>query len=222
VSYEIDHIFVCVGVGAPEVSRLIDFGLTEGRSSTHPGQGTSNRRFFFHNAMLELIWVHDEAEVRSPATERTRLFERWQQRAQGACPFGLCIRPASVLAAPPFSGWEYAPSYLPASKPIYIASNSEILIEPMLFYMRFGSRPDRFSEARLQPLEHRIGFREITRLCWIRPDSKPVSPALSAVLNYGAFSMGTGSSHALEIGIDHEREGKSATLMPELPITFYW
>ncbi len=62
----LDHVFVCTAVAAPEADRLVAFGLTEGTASSHPGQGTANRRFFFRNAVLELLWVHDEHEARSP------------------------------------------------------------------------------------------------------------------------------------------------------------
>jgi hypothetical protein len=44
---ELDHVFVCREMGAPEADRLVGFGLSEGRSWTHPGQGTANRCFFF-------------------------------------------------------------------------------------------------------------------------------------------------------------------------------
>jgi hypothetical protein len=43
----------------------VAFGLTEGMSNSHPEQGTANRRYFLRNAMLELLWVHDEREARS-------------------------------------------------------------------------------------------------------------------------------------------------------------
>jgi hypothetical protein len=222
LTIEIDHIFVCTVVGAPEASRLIEFGLTEGQSNTHPGQGTANRRFFFSNAMLELLWVHDQAEAQSAAAQRTRLFERWRRREDGACPFGVCFRPTGSSRSPPFSSWDYAPKYLPPPQTIHIGNNSEVLDEPMLFFMSVGSRPDMAPEARRQPMGHRIGFREITRLRWIRPEPAYVSSELGAALSCISFSVAPGRSHALEIGFDHESKGKSLDLAPELPIAFYW
>jgi hypothetical protein len=222
LTIEIDHIFVCAAVGAPEASRLIQSGVTEGESNIHPGQGTANRRFFFHNAMLELLWVHDEVEARSAATQRTRLFERWRRREDGACPFGVCFRPTGSFLSAPFSGWDYAPSYLPPPLTIHIGNNSEVLAEPMLFHMTFGSRPDKAPEARRQRMEHPIGFREITRLRWIRPEPAYISSELGAALSCDSFSVASGRSHALEIGFDHESRGKSLALTPNIPITFYW
>jgi|SRR5579862_94241 len=220
-TFELDHIFVCVSVGAPEANRLASLGLTEGEPNTHPGQGTANRRFFFHNAMLELIWVHDEQEACSDATRRTRLFERWRDRAATACPFGLCFRPTEKSLPPAFLGWDYTPSYLPAPLSIHIGENSEILEEPMLFQMSFGCRPDKLPDARRQPLEHRIGFREITRVRWIGPIGGSSSTALRAVAG-GIFSFEDGPKHRLEIGFDGENQGRSIDLAPELPITLQW
>ncbi|MGH9760591.1 MAG: hypothetical protein ACREAC_07080, partial [Blastocatellia bacterium] len=34
MTFELDHLFICVSAGAPEADRLIEFGLTEGTSNT--------------------------------------------------------------------------------------------------------------------------------------------------------------------------------------------
>ena len=49
----------------------------EGASNSHPGQGTTNRRFFFRNAMLALLWIYDAEEAKSEPIRPTRLWERW-------------------------------------------------------------------------------------------------------------------------------------------------
>jgi hypothetical protein len=64
-SFELDHVFICTTPGAPEAGLLKACGLTEGPGNVHPGQGGANRRFFFHNAMLELLWVHDPAQAQN-------------------------------------------------------------------------------------------------------------------------------------------------------------
>lgn len=87
---ELDHIFICASPGAPEAEQLVELGLQEGTPNRHPGQGTANRRFVFHKAMLELLWVYDDAEAQGKRTRPTRLWERWSGRYTGACPFGIC------------------------------------------------------------------------------------------------------------------------------------
>ena len=50
MSFELDHVFLWTALDVPEADLLVDFGLTEGPSNVHPGQGTANRRFFFHSS----------------------------------------------------------------------------------------------------------------------------------------------------------------------------
>jgi len=73
VTVELDHVFVCTALDAPEADLLVAFGLAEGTLNTHPGQGTANCRFYFRNALLELGWTRDEREARSPLVAPTRL-----------------------------------------------------------------------------------------------------------------------------------------------------
>src|SRR4051812_11188275 len=93
MAFEFDHPFICASMDGPEAARLTEFGLTEGAPNTHPGQGTSCRRFFFLNGYLELLWVNDAIEAQSEVIKPTRLWERWVGRARGVCPFGVGFRP---------------------------------------------------------------------------------------------------------------------------------
>jgi hypothetical protein len=222
MAFELDHLFVFTDIGAPVADRLVDLGMTEGTRTTHPGQGTSNRRFFFHNMMLELAWVHDEAEAKSAADGRLRFFHRWRDLNDGACPFGLIFRSTDGSDSPPFSSWPYTPSYMPPSVVVHVGTNADVSSEPMLFYIASAPRPDQVPNERRQPIEHAIGLREITRVRWIRPDVTALSAELTAVAGRGIFSVGAGPAHALEIGFDHERSGKSQPLKPELPVTLFW
>jgi hypothetical protein len=220
--FELDHVFVCTNLNAPEASQLGAVGLTEARSGTHPGQGTANRCFLFHNAYLELIWVHDQQEARSQLTERTRLFERWTGRADEACPFGICLRPTghSGRNDRPFNTWDYLPRYVSGSNPIRIGTNNDRLAEPMLFFVESASRPDSWTGQ--LPLQHRLRVHEITRLTWTRPGAAEFSPELKAVVDLGCLSVEQGHAHELQICFDNAAMGKSASLLPDLPVTFKW
>lgn len=220
--FELDHVFVCANLDAPEAAQLVALGLTQGPSGVHQGQGTANRCFLFHNAYLELIWVHDEADARSRLTERTRIFERWKGRADGASPFGICLRPTrpSRVSGPPFAGWDYLPRYVPPSSPIHVGANCNRLVEPMLFFIESASRPD--SWPRQPPLQHRLGVREVTRLSWTHPADALPSPELQAVVDAGCLSVESGRTHALKISFDNEAMGQSASLLPHLPVTLKW
>jgi hypothetical protein len=95
---ELDHLFICVQREAPEAQNLAPLGLMEGRQRRHIGQGTANVCYFFRNAMLELLWVCDEAEVRSPLVQPTKLWGCW--RKTGSCPFGICFKPVDGARGP--------------------------------------------------------------------------------------------------------------------------
>ena len=75
---EVNHVFILTEPGAPAASLLIDAGLIEGSPNTHPGQGTANRRSFFRNLMLELLYISDAAESEASPLP---LYERWRTAA---------------------------------------------------------------------------------------------------------------------------------------------
>ena len=67
---EFDHLFICVENPKDVVEELRLFGLTEGASNQHPGQGTENRRFFFENSFIELLFIADQDELPVSYTHR--------------------------------------------------------------------------------------------------------------------------------------------------------
>jgi Glyoxalase-like domain len=222
MAFEIDHLFILTDVGAAVADRLVSLGLLEGSSGVHRGQGTANRCFFFHNVMLELLWVYSPLEAQSAPIRQTRLWERWVERDR-LCPFGICLRSRDgSAAAPPFAYWEYRPPYLPENLSIAVGNNSEILTEPMLFQTPFGKRPDLFSPERAQPLAHPLGLREITRVEIVAPVSIGRSPEMQVLLDLPQVKLKVGEEYYLELGFDGERQGRQENLRPELPLLICW
>jgi hypothetical protein len=220
-TFELDHLFICCEVRAPEAAYLVDFGLTEGPSNVHPGQGTANRRFFFHNAMLELLWVHDPGEAQNTRTRPTHLWERWQGRLGDASPFGICLRPRHAETATlPFPAWAYEPTYMPAPQVIHLGENTAVIGEPMLLYLAFGQRPD--TAGARYPMTHAKGFREITALRLQGSQQVPMSPTLWATVQSGVMTWAAGLQHHLELGFDGETQGKVIDFRPALPLSLYW
>jgi hypothetical protein len=220
---EVDHVFVSASVDAPEAQRLIDLGLIEGSSIRHPGQGTANRRFFFANAMLELIWVENEPEARSEAepARRLHLWERWSGRDGAACPFGVCLRPSEGQSdVAPFPAWEYRPAYSPVGLPV--ANNSTVDSEPLVFYIPVHRRMDSAPADQRQPFVHKLPIRELTAVRIFAPAAATPSPAMLAALESGAFSFQPAARALLELGFDGERRGQRADLRPALPLVLLW
>jgi Glyoxalase-like domain len=211
---ELDHLFVCTAVGAPEAEDLVHFGLLEGPPNQHPGQGTANRRFGFKNAMIELLWVNDAVESQSELTRRTQLWERWSGREGKASPFGVCLRPVDDQETKaPFAAWEYRPAYLP--DPLVMHIGEAGIEEPMWVYLDFLWRADRERWF----AEHPIGIREITGLTLISPASLR-SNASRLVVESGTLSHRLGPVSFLEIEFDGHLQKATKDFRPRLPLVF--
>lgn len=220
-----DHLFICTKAGAPEVDDALGYGFTEGTSNSHLGQGTTNRRIFFHNAMLEFLWVVNEVEVRSTDIAPTHLWERWNYRQTGYSPFGVIFRtvatPNQKPSQLPFTTWTYCPPYLPTHLQIEVASDT-YSIEPMICVIPFGGRPDALPANRAQPLDHACGAREITRVKISLPSNQPLSAAASAVQAAGFVTLDVGHEYFAEIECDRGVQGQTADFRPQLPLCLRW
>jgi hypothetical protein len=224
MSLELDHLFVWSSPGGAEADQLVAFGLSEGTPNRHPGQGTANRRFFFCNAFLELLWVEDAAEAQAEPAARLMLCDRWSRHGRGASSFGICMRPRRGSGAgPPFATWPYRPAYLPAPLSIEMGANCERCEEPLLFLLSFGRRPDSDEAPRRQPLAHAAGLRSITRLRIAGPPRPRSSAELRAVeLACPWLSIAAGGEDLAEVGFDGEIAGHSRDFRPALPLVFHW
>jgi hypothetical protein len=202
-------------VGAPEASALLRLGFVEGQGNTHPGQGTANRRFYFENFMLELLWVADPIEAKSERTRRTRLWDRCERREPNGSPFGIIFAPAGDQAAPaPFPTWSYAPLYLPAGMSMQIAEGTT-LNEPELFYLPFLKRGRRDS----QPVTHALPVRRTTGLAVGVPCLSELSAASRAAQAAGLLNYFETPRHVLKILFEGPAD-LCFDLRPELPLVF--
>ncbi len=161
VSLALDHLFICVDENAPESELLQAAGFLEGSANQHLGQGTANRRFFFENLMLELLWVNDATAAQSETTQRTQLWPRWQQRQSNTVsPFGIGLDSGGLSAeALPFATWAYHPRYLPPELSLAIAETKS-LAEPMVFSFPFAH----FAKPNTEPRQHIHGLTHIVRV----------------------------------------------------------
>ncbi|ENX13281.1 hypothetical protein F895_02585 [Acinetobacter sp. CIP 64.2] len=214
---EVDHIFICTEYKASEAEMLKNFGLTEGTSNTHLGQGTANRRFFFKNFFLELLWLENVEEAKSETTAPTLLYDRISSKSDDISPFGVCFRPKNPEDKDvKFTSWSYKPSYLPNGLKVDVAKDSS-LSEPMWFFLSFASRPDQASPDKAQPLTHSNGISEVTSIEITMPEfnekfSLPDSKSL------GMLNIINGNEHLLKITFDENKQGLSHDFRPTLPL----
>lgn len=211
-----DHAFIGCRSGAPEGEALLRLGFIEGSANTHPGQGTANRRFFFENFMLELVWVADPAEVQNERTCRTRLWERCQGQHGHVSPFGIIFRSTSVPPAPPpFVTWFYTPLYLPPGLAMQIADATTVN-EPELFYLPFL----RSGMARKpEPTAHALPIRRIRGVSVGLRGRNALSPASRSVQEHGLVSYFEAPQPVLEILFEGPA-GMRIDMRPDLPLVF--
>jgi hypothetical protein len=214
VTLEVDHAFIACAPGAPEAAALLRLGFLEGSGNVHPGQGTANRRFFFENFMLGLVWVTDRAEVLSPQTRRTRLWERCSERQAGVNPFGIVFRAVGdEISAAPYPTWHYYPSYLPTGLSIQIAEGTT-LQEPELFYLPF-LRQSRVRAA--EPTNHAAPLGKLRKLRAGVAKLEELSGASRIAESCGLLSYFESEQHVLEIQFDAS-SGVQFDLRPALPL----
>lgn len=199
----LDHVFVFCRPGAPEAARLEAAGLRAGRERQHEGQGTANKCFFFANAMLELIWIEDEAEARSELVRPLGLWERANWRQTGASPFGFCLRlrPGVEMPVPT---WDYRPPYLPEGAAIQIVRDQQ-LQQPLVFAIAAKWEPP--------PLEHRLRQSRVTRCISTQPTLPPSE--------LDVFEARVGEHH-FDIELDGGGSVHVLDCRPELPLTLRW
>lgn len=212
---EIDHVIFFCAAGAPEADALLARGLHEGPGNSHPGQGTVNRRFFFPNVYLELLWVENFAEAQRAEVLPTRLWERWRNRDAGVCPLGLVLRPASPGAPAPFPSWSYVPKYFPPGFSIDVARDIPDN-EPLLFYLPFARSP------LVENVAPGPGGAQIGAICATTihlPRITSLSPALQGLVSAGVLAVEPGTQ-AL-VNLEHVSESREIIdLRPILPLRF--
>ncbi len=144
---QVDHIFIFSKANGAEADELIKFGLTEGSGRVHTGQGTTNRKFYFTNFFLEILWVHDEAEIQGSRPSCTKLWERSLFYTNEYSPFGLCLV-NSEDTDPLFEGSStYDPEYFPEGMKIDFINDPQL---PWIFRLPFKKSDHKPNE----PMDH--------------------------------------------------------------------
>lgn len=156
--FEVDHVFVAVRHGAPELAELLRAGFAEGPPNVHLGQGTACRRVFFENGYLEFLWLEDAREASDSPVDRTGLAQR-TRCVGGVSRLGVALRSKTDDGSEPelpIRTWPYRPAYLPAGTSIPVAANAGELRQPLVFFM-----PEAFASGR-HSFGHPNGARRVT------------------------------------------------------------
>lgn len=210
----LDHIFILTSPGAPEAERLSAIGFCEGNSNTHPGQGTSNRRFFLDNFTIELLFVSDATEADTGAGNRLGILNRSNDIK--ASPFGIVVRSTDEETAPDFPSWQYFPDYFPDNWCFYIGENSDQLEEPLCICMPLSlPKPQKVPDQYANP------DWQLTELT-IRAPLTEFSATLREFASIENITIEPGDSHRMTMKLNDGTAGRSEDLMPELPLVLEW
>jgi hypothetical protein len=187
--------------------------MVEGTQNSHPGQGTANRRFFFTNSMLELMYIRDRSESVSGPARGLKLVERLTDAT--ASPFGLVARTKSPATDFPFPGWPYFPEYFESDEYLYIGDNSDVLDEPLCVLLPHDQKS---AVPRLNPVEP---FTTITSVCIDVPVTKP-SVALQSLSEMKRVSIRFAKPHQMEIVFGDGVNKQQKDFRPILPLKIAW
>ena len=213
MNWELDHIFILVEPEASVADLLLAHGLKEGPGNRHPGQGTTNRRFYFANGMLEFLWVHDVAEAMHGPGRNLCFAERAQDPT--ASPFGMIfLSPDPTNRDMPFPGWTYQPDYFAPPNAFHVGANSNHLAEPLCFCAPF-IKP---RAARSNPAD--TNAQTMTQVC-IHTPARDRSGILNIVNQVDRLAIELGNEHLLEITLNGNGLGCSKDFRPDLPLIIH-
>jgi Glyoxalase-like domain len=218
---ELDHVFVCAPRAHEDFALLRGAGLSCGVNRIHGGQGTANANFYFDNAYLELLWLHDAAEVRSAVVSPMALWERLTSGVTGACPFGVGFRALSQAVAERFSTWKYAAPFLPRGEAMSMVSPRASEKEPLVFLSRASAAPVDYPPEMSVPLEQK-GKRRRLRKVHIQTPTGLFSPEVGKVIETGLLSIERGKAYHMELEFDTGPEGENLDFQPALPLSIRW
>jgi len=86
---ELDHVFCMIPPGGDWLTRLSEGGWEPDAGTSHPGQGTRNRRLILAEQYVELVWIENPGAARA---NPLRLDRRAEWAATGSSPFGVGLR----------------------------------------------------------------------------------------------------------------------------------
>jgi len=214
MALSLDHIFIITKPEASEAQRLLDIGFVEGNSNAHPGQGTSNRRFFLKSFTIELLYVSDAHEAAKGAGQGLGILKR--SRDMEASPFGLVVRVSKDQSVPAFPSWQYVPDYFDGKMCFYVGANSEQLQEPLCICM-----PPSLAKNSSVAVEYANPGWTLTALDIDVPIGKP-SETLRHFEAMKRVRINYGKPHKMTLTFNNGVAGREEDLSPDLPLTLQW
>lgn len=199
----IDHIFIFTDDHGIVADKLVDFGLTEGSNRVHVGQGTTNRKFYFDNFFLEILWVHNIDEITNDKTKPMGLWQRAAYKNNHFSPFGLCLVNADDTEMIFKNAYKYQPDYFPQGMEIEIIKNEDQTDLPWTFRLPFKGKKKHENE----PTIHKNGITILTNAVFEYKASYDKA-FLAHFQNQAQIQFIKSSRNWLNLIFDHGKQGK--------------
>lgn len=226
MSWKLDHVFFATADADSVERALAELGLAFTERHVHRGQGTANACAIFENAFFEILRPYDLEELRSDIVRPLGLSERIHWPDTGACPIGLCFRCTGADADSgswPFETWGYEAAYVLKGTSIPIVTPAGCLADPLVFVTARSKSAGKVPAPPPDTPRHLGARRTLTRVEVHRPISASVvSAGVHWFLENGFFSLKETGAHALELELDHGREGRSHQFQTGVPIRLRW
>jgi len=210
VALWLDHVFVMTKPGAGIADALVTAGFIEGSTSQHPGQGTANRRFFFNDFTLELLYVDNEHDARTGAGRELGFAERMEN--PDASRFGVVVRSDVPVT---FPHWQYWPDYFEGKMHFAVAASDQGLKDPLFICMPLEL------PTRTPPPELNYTNKGLTR-CEITMPNKLATQISKLINGLDNVSVGSGASAEMLIRFNDGSASKRLDLAPDAPLVLVW
>ncbi|WP_298311130.1 hypothetical protein [uncultured Aquimarina sp.] len=211
---EIDHIFIFSKNNGKEADDLVSFDFVEGSSRIHRGQGTTNRKFYFENFFLEILWVIDEKEIQNETTAQTTLWERSQFKENGYSPYGLCLLNCDLTDTLFEESKIYQPDYFPKGMSIDIITNEKRPQLPWTFRLPYRGE----KKVNDEPIEHSNGIKFLTRIEFEVNDKICKGHFTDYFTGFDHIAFKESKRTHLNLEFDNKTQGKKKEF-PELGLT---
>jgi len=202
----IDHIYIFSNRGQ-ETDKLVKFGLTEGSGRKHQGIGTANRRVFFTNFYLEILWVQDPKEAQS--VNSLGIWERSNYQTNSYSRFGICLKNTEDTDSIFANSMKWQPDFLPQGNSVDIITNEKM---PWIFrFPRNRKRPDA-----IEPTYHQAEIQKLTKAIF-HLKTLDFKEVLSNIEENSILEFHQAPEEYLILDFDNERQGKTQKF-PELSL----
>ena len=211
---EVDHLIIFSNDQGREADELVQFGLLEGSNRIHPGQGTRNRKFYFENFFLEIVWVNSESEITSKLTAPTKLWERSNHKKNGSSPFGLCLQNTDDLDDLFEDCLQYKPIYLAEGLSFDIITNEESSHLPWTCRLPFAPGIKKSHE----PTDHPNGIRNLTKVVFGIKGGNHQNRLVKFLSKESKIAFEPYEDHHLTLEFDNKKRERAETFT-SIPLT---